>query len=242
MKIKTFLPVFSGFYETIWQYPGDNLIYEINEIRKEKELSEINFDMLDINYNEYEENISINLCKILSKELKDFVYSIEYEALISPKQYNYSTDSINCIIDINVENIKKFIYNNKEKFQEYLKNKYTSYDGFISHYSNDFIEWENETNNFTELNVNEHYLGSILQFICDMLEIDNCNLYEPVYDYIDYMEYINNYDDVMEKPSCSKCDNFITNEYDLKVINKYESITNKKPSVILCENCQEIYC
>lgn len=234
MKISSFLPVFNGFYNTIWSY-DNNIINYINDNRRDENLKDINFDHLDIDYKNYEIKLSKKLCEVIKNKLSDFVENIIYENIYSPKEYNFSTDSINCIIIPKIDNIKKFIYEHKEDYIIYLKERYTSCDGFISHYSNDFDTWEFDTNNFTKLDIDSHCLGSILQFISEFLEIDNLSIFYAME--IDYFNYINNIDQLDNTPICSNCEKFIENEKILNDLKKYNENIGKNPSLIYCNEC-----
>jgi len=186
MKIETYLPIFTGFYNSVWQFDEENILYNLNEDRE----NNLSFEDLNINYREYEKDICKNLCNIIEKKLSQYVEKIEYQEIISPKYYNYKNDSINVLITPKIENIQKFIYANQKDFETYLKNRYTSYDGFISFYSNNFKDWESETKNFTKLNINSHYLGSILDFVANTLQIEELDLYYSVMDNICEYDYI----------------------------------------------------
>ena len=233
--IKTWLPIFSGFYNTIWDNDGsiENEIYSINQDRKQ---GKIDYDNLKIDHKQYTEDISREVCNQIENVLHDYIEKIEFENLQSPKQYNYINDSIDCTITPKIENIQKFIYENKGKFSLYLKNKYTSCDGFISHYNNDFLSWENDTNNFTTFE-NSHFLGSILQFIAEILNIQEIDIYYNMEIYIS--SYIENYDQCLNAPVCNKCNKFIENIDILNDISKYKDIVKKYPSNILCNDCIE---
>lgn len=185
--IKTYLPVFTGFYGTIFEPCEDSEIDEINSQRKEKNLPEINFDQCTFNYDEYRNNVSIGVCEYIEKELKEInvLTSIKFESLYSPREYNFHNDSINIEIELsdeNILNIKKFLYDNIEDFKIFLKDRYTSYSGFISHHPNTVEGWRENTLNFMEYGENEHYLGSVLEFICMINEIDNESMYYSLSD------------------------------------------------------------
>ena len=69
ITFKTFLPVFPGFYSTIFESNGeDQEIDEINNLRTEKGLEPITFDDCDFNYAEYENEVS--------KECTNFIEQI----------------------------------------------------------------------------------------------------------------------------------------------------------------------
>jgi len=200
MKIETYLPVFSGFYETQWQFDYNYIEEIIKEDRKEKHIySSADFDNLKIDNSSYEIDVVKLFCEALPDFMEDFITSIELQKIISPKAYNFSNDSANVIIDVKIENITKFIYENKEKFCEFLKSRYKSYDGFISHYDYDFESWESNTKNFTDFSIDGHRLGAILDFIACLLKIDNYTIFENVFEMIDFLSYVENLDEIINK-------------------------------------------
>jgi len=236
-KIKTFCPVFTGFYNSIWQYQEDNEINEINEERKKSGLvGEITFDNLEIDYRQYEADISEKICEAVKNELGEYIEEINFERVVSPKEYNFVNDSIYCEIIPKIDAIKKFIYNNKKEYIEYLKNKYSSYDGFISAYSNKFETWEEKTNNFNDLGINGHCLGSILEFIAGQLDIDELNIYHDI-EKIE-SEYITNFDKLINCLICDDCGNIIEDEEILKAVAKYKKLMGKYP-ITNCRKCLE---
>lgn len=154
--MKTYLPIFTGFYNTFFSiYLEDKIEDELEHLNKE-------YDDINFNYKEYENEVSINCCDIVSQYLKDegFDNTIKFESLYSPKYYNYSNDSINIDIDIDLNQIKDFLKDNKEAFNQYIKERYTSCSGFISHHSNNYKDWINELNENEE-----HKIGACLEFI-----------------------------------------------------------------------------
>jgi len=236
-NIETYLPVFSGFYETIWQFQDENEIYLINEERKNKGLNPIDYDNLHIDYSQYEYDICKNLCKVICEKLKLFINSIKMQKIHYPKQYNFANNSVDILVSANTDKIKEYIYENIEAYKEYLKNMYTGYDGYIPHYSNKFDDWKEYTQDFSDFSGSGHYLGSILEFICEMEGITEYEIYEEVKTDIYEGNYILNYDEVINGYTCSKCNQIIKNENSVKDIEKYKSMTNKNPSIIHCENC-----
>lgn len=172
MKIKTYLPVFPGFYGTIFEPSEDSEIEYVNDERKKKGLPKVDFDDMRFNYDEYRNDVAKKACNFLERELSDYVKSIKFDELRSPRFYNYSNDSINCIIEPKIKPIRKYLSDNSEAFDQYLKDQYTSYDGFISSYDNnrgDFMEGQPFAH--------RHKLGSILEFICQNEGINQESLY-----------------------------------------------------------------
>jgi len=185
MKTNTYLPLFSGFYNSIWDNEDNELmeLEYINDVRKENGLDPIDIDELEFDYNTYELDICNQLTELVESKLKELnlVRSIEFENLHSPKYYNYSTDSINCIIDPIPEAIADYLQKYRENWTEYLREKYTSCDGFISHYDNfpDSEDWS-----LDNIINGEHQLGSFLQFTCENEDITEYDLYYDVEAYL----------------------------------------------------------
>jgi len=232
-NIKSWLPIFSGFYNTIWEFDHNYVLEYINEDRQR----EIDFDNLKIDYRQYENDISREFCDQIKSVLYDYIEKVEFEKLQSPKEYNYINDSIDIIITPNIDNIQKFIYENKEEFCQYLKDRYTGYDGYIPFYENDFETWRDDTKDFSDFSCNGHYLGSILQFIAEILDIQELNIYYDME--LNYLEYIENLDQCLNTPVCNKCNKFIDDIGILQDIGKYKDIMKKYPSYILCLECLE---
>jgi hypothetical protein len=178
MKTKTWLPLFNGYYDSIWGTDRDeeNEIECINEQRKEKGLDPITWDDCKFNYGDHFNNLSKAISREISEWLikEKYVNKYKFEKLSSPKQYNYNTDAIYIEYSLtkeNKKNITKYLLNHRLKFEKYLKDRYTSYDGFFSSYSNNVNDWL-DNDYFTH----EHKLGAVLDFIIrnedDLREID----------------------------------------------------------------------
>ena len=92
-------------------------------------------------WEEYKQSTAKQCVSVIWNNLRNlhYVEEIEIEKVCSPKFYNFSNDSINVKVTFsaeNIRNIKNFIQENQEAWKKYLKETYTSYDGFISHHSN----------------------------------------------------------------------------------------------------------
>jgi hypothetical protein len=205
MKIETWLPVFPGFYGTIFEPDEESEIEYINDLRNEIGLPVLPFEAIKFDYSDYEDEISKQCCAIMERELSGFVTSIQFQSLSSPKEYNFYNDSINIVVELSEENektIMKFIIDNISDFQRYIKNRYTSYDGFLSRYSNDPGEWLTDP----DLLSDKHKLGSVLEFICGVREINQETLY---YDCEERVS-ATNYDECTSLPYCAVCKEFFT--------------------------------
>jgi hypothetical protein len=154
-KVSTFLPLFSGFYGSHWDEPCFDGEDEHFELPDGMEFWE------HVDWNKYHYHIAKEMCSEVKYLLSDFVNDITFERVASPKYYNFENDAIHCEIDFNRNLVESYINANKEAFDKYIKDRYTSRDGFISYYENDgsqFLDgWHDDS----------HKVGSVLQFICD---------------------------------------------------------------------------
>jgi hypothetical protein len=173
--INTYLPVFPGFYSTIFEPDEQFEMDYINELRLEKGLEEVKFDDIEFDYSDYYNQVAKSVTNVVYNELKDFVKDIKFEEVISPKYYNYSNDSINVEITLTKENERKilsYLSENKDYFDKYLKDNYTSRSGFIPYYDNSITEFM-----LDKPLEHKHKLGSILNFICENEGITQDTLY-----------------------------------------------------------------
>ena len=182
MKIETFLPVFPGFYNTIFEPDIDGELYSQNQEREDF-LPELEYNDVEFKNKEYEEKVLQECCSLLETELSEFVTKINFQTIVSPKEYNFRNDSGNIEIELseeNINNIREYIYTHKEDYKNYLRRSYTSYDGFMSWYDNDFEGWKEYTDDFTDYSKDAHHLGSVLDFICKNKCIDSEYLYYTI--------------------------------------------------------------
>lgn len=188
--IDTWLPLFKGFYNTIWD--GDaELTQYCNEYN-------VDSDDVEVDWHRFRNDVTITLVSKMEEDLieMEFIESMAFQSIISPKYYNYNNDSINVVIVPNVDSINKYIVNNINEFDEYLKKRYTSYDGFTSFRFNSAVEWAHDTIDFTMLDKDSHVLGALLDFILtnegieddDYLSRVDENMYFDEYCEVNYTE------------------------------------------------------
>lgn len=148
MKIQSYLPVFPGFNNTILE--ADEEPY----IKKGKTYDDYNWD-----YIAYNDRVAKAAVVWVEKELKGFVTSITFESIQSPREYNFTNDSINVTYTLkSLKNLRDYIRTNREEFRKYLNDHYTPVPGFHPSHSRNVDEWIKEADD-------EHKLGSILNFI-----------------------------------------------------------------------------
>ncbi len=196
LKVKTWLPLFNGFYNTLFEFDNESvkesLDYDLSiklktkiEIKDKENIIDYYFNdssLIDKNYRDYEKNVCVEACEIIENELQllNCIEKLEFEALVQPKYYNYSNDSINIEITLNDTNliqISNIIEKNLDDLEKNLKKDYTSCDGFCSSYPNNVKEylchnWHKDS----------HKLAYILEFILEKNKYNIESLYYDVKD------------------------------------------------------------
>ena len=175
IKINSWLPVFPGFYNTIFEPNEEYLIAEGKT-----------YDDYNWNYLEYYKDVAERCCEALEESFEEFEIKIEFQNIHSPKEYNFSNDIINCQYTISqkgINKILKFLNDHFDLFHQYIKNTYSSRSGFISFYSNDAYTW---IENFKQEPTHKHYIGSILNFVSDLDQWDLFYACESSHESIEY--------------------------------------------------------
>lgn len=142
---------FSGFYET-WhaQVFDDILDQECEYLRESYEASDDQIDALNdaVYMHGSYSSMYLDYAKIYAKKYNQFFaetcnidLGLDFESMSSPKEYNFSTDRIFCHIPLDK---LKAVYTNIQDdiLQSVLSDTFTSYDGFISFYSNVLDDWK----------------------------------------------------------------------------------------------------
>ena len=112
MRIETYLPMFPGFYGTIFE--GDNEddeISDINSQRKDKGMPEITYEDCEWNYPEYHVTVSEEVTESIQNKLKEVLECriiFHYQKLVSPKEYNFGNDAVD--IEVFMNNLAKLTY------------------------------------------------------------------------------------------------------------------------------------
>ena len=181
-KLESTIP-FDGFYESFisadidhqigQQIEWDTDIYDLNE--DEQQILEDNY--LDINrssfYNEIAKHYTDLYIDALNERLEGFRLNAKFKLLTSPREYNFETDRI--FIDIEkdhaIDFIKYIIKNYKKELEEKIKQRFTSRDGFWSHYKNGLDLW---TQDYSEWDCN--MIGTCFE----LFDFDELHFYESL--------------------------------------------------------------
>ena len=159
-KLESTIP-FCGFY---CSFIDDDIDYQIGQqIEWDSDLYDLNEDeqqilwdnYLSVNrshfYNQITEDYTNFYIDALNERLEGFTLNAKFNLLTSPREYNFETDRI--FIDIErdhaIDFIKYIIKNYKKELENKIKERFTSRDGFWSHYKNkldlwpkDYSEWD----------------------------------------------------------------------------------------------------
>ncbi len=185
-KIESYLPLFDGFYSTLFEYCREDGDIEWHN---QEHQTDLNYDDFNWNYTERNDRISEQVCSIVNGLLsdEDINMTINFQKLVSPKYYNFTNDSINCEYVISQKEydlIVDYLKSNWTEFENWIKDRYTSRDGFISSHSNNAEIWINNMKSESHL---EHNFGSVLEFILQNQDYYSSSVYDEIQDdYIDF--------------------------------------------------------
>jgi len=194
--------------EQIERIIGENSILDDSE--KERQLNNFTDELISkidivgfVNDNvdnaQYEKDVCESVVDVIESQLKSngLVTSIEMQDIVSPKEYNYNNDSINCKYSLskdNINNINEILNDNSDKFASFINDRYTSVDGFISGHSNNVGDWDIQKVIHDDPT---HKFGAILEFILEyVFNYNDESLYYDTNVYIDV-----NMDKVLEQVS-----------------------------------------
>lgn len=187
-SFETYCPLFPGFYSTVFEY--DNEENDIENYNEENG-TDYDYDNFNWDYADYRNRVAKVFVNRLEKELNDLLptkkpqFKIDFQSLYSPREYNFTNDTINVKVELDLQLLIGLIKNRKEEAAKYFKEKYTSYDGFISFHSNDIEDWLNEE---YILENPAHRVGGLLDCLCS-IEIDQDDIIYWCDDETGYINY-----------------------------------------------------
>jgi hypothetical protein len=134
-RIEIELP-FMGFYASI----HNDLIDQAVESHFQNDQGEMPEDLdiynADIDWQAIQKEYAQDLVEVMAKDLD---LDLKYSAMTSPEYYNFETDRLFCTIPLKqINKIRQEVEAYpKNEWCRVIKERFTSYDGFWSHYSND---------------------------------------------------------------------------------------------------------
>lgn len=136
--------IFPGFYESEL-YNSDTLFNITENCKYDNEIKEDEYyDFVDDGYEKFEKEVCDKAVDSLFYSLDDApeITGMKFIALHSPRYYNFETDKVEIEIDCDWQHIldeARIKYRNT--FDEYLRENFTSYDGFWSFVPNNAGEF-----------------------------------------------------------------------------------------------------
>ena len=147
--------LFEGFYES--NLFNSDTEYNLNRYLNEDSENPKEYEIKD--FSGFCRKIAERVPLLLESDLNvdsDILSDFCLLEIDSPRFYNYRTDRLVLSVNVDVELLKGYAYSSHPiEFESYLKEHFTSYDGFISFVPNnlsDFLEWE-ETNQQSSIDV-----------------------------------------------------------------------------------------
>ena len=164
------LPSFSGFYNTSWSDDDERFFYDC----KERGIEEV--DGWEIDWTRYKNDVGSYYVLYYEGFIKQYLhlsgFNIIFEEIVSPREYNFSTDRIFCTLEI--DNLSEFLGNLvklalpvKDKLAKMIRDNHSSRSGFISFMSNDLDEWLSLFMNLTALEDEDNaiYVSYIIYYL-----------------------------------------------------------------------------
>ncbi len=189
-------PLHHGFYGNSLLNPGEegNGIEFNHQESDNQELDNYLDDnniCLEYDYENYTRIVTQELNNYFLELINELVYDLfsiedlfikkESEQLISPKYYNYSTDQSYIKAQVDPKKLLKFLNLMFREYHDELEagiiEKHSSYDGFISFYSNDIDEWQDKKGLF---DCNE--LATIFSILISVSDNDPEERFYAIYD------------------------------------------------------------
>ncbi len=165
--IDTWLPLHPGYYESRLYHSdmdsneaGYFLDSELPELPEYLHAAAGNLIVTD--FQGYMEDTSRQFCDAVEALLTDILGSkvtIGYQDIHSPREYNFTTDTVNVSITLDRAALVRYFAKYGGEMAGYFKARYTSYDGFISHYPATLDYWRQFEN------WDHHGLGAVLEAV-----------------------------------------------------------------------------
>lgn len=171
---------FGGFYNSLHSSLIDSML---DNFYSDEDGNALCYDDLNINYDEIHAQYIKAYINNLNEFLRDdFEIDVTFHnlRLDSPREYNFTTDKINC--NISDLNCKKLInlFKKDNYFLSALRDYTKSYDGYIS-----FYNYDEALNNKDDI-----LIEYVMQYICKLLDNDTYLTYYDMNNVYELLNYI----------------------------------------------------
>lgn len=178
--VKTYLPLFTGFYGSLFGDIIEDAIANEIEAYNEQNNTKLGYDNFDYNVSELTTKITKDSTEIVERYISDNLLkcSVKFEELVSPRYYNYTNDSINIEMNFNKSEFFILIDENKAELINLIEDSYTGYDGFIPTHSSDINDWISELKK--DFENCEHKVGALFDFLLQIKDLTRETLYQDL--------------------------------------------------------------
>ena len=190
-RISIDVPGFWGFYCSSYTENTDLEYFFFNDYESlDKKTKELYREFMDrkADYS-FDSDYINNVCRIYVEKFDDRVRDVikswessKYEMCQMPKYYNFESDRCfakSLIIDDVEEEIEAYLEEHHTEWEQYIRRRFTSRDGYFSNYSNNINDWQMP---IRKMDYNE--LGAVLDFILRNENVDcndiNCQVIEEL--------------------------------------------------------------
>lgn len=239
-KVKTWLPLFPGFYET--DFSTNLAIEQIwNDAEAERDaqgLESIDEQMIEFDEEEYQKEVALHSIEYIENHFEQIELLIKFEKIIYPKEYNFRNDSIKVEMEFDLDKFKNLVYDHEVQLDMHIKEVY-AHSVVYPNFPKNFKELEKHTNRFTE-DLDGYLMGAILSMIITAQEDDDYTIERGYHDYVHEMvdpnDFCINYYAIRHDRVCPSCnEHLIRYSFEkryLEIKNQYEKWwqeTQKKP-------------
>lgn len=215
MLVTTKLPLFTGFYSGVFELDSmeARALEMYNDFdNNEEEALKYNDKRISYNYEAFYNAFSVEAVAAVNVKLNEILNAAAYDSeavatfveLWQPKQYNFSTDEILVSWNISESFLDlcfDYVNANLEAFEVYVKNNFTSYDGFMSFYTNDLATWLLSLQP-DSIEKDNYILFALIDFILKNEKLDSVWLYYEISDTgLDLYDYMQVSEKVTEEDS-----------------------------------------
>ena len=165
--IDTWLPLHPGYYESpLYRSDtedGEAGYYLESELPELPEYLHAAIDgYVETDFAGYMADTSRQFCDAVESMLTNILGSkvtIKYQDIHSPREYNFATDTVNVTVTLDQAALVRYCVKYNEEMTKYFEARYTSRDGFISHYPASLDYWMDPDH------WDQHGLGAILEAV-----------------------------------------------------------------------------
>lgn len=195
MKIELKNPIHDGFYGSSVLNPSEEgngverSVMECDDNELDGYISDNDYEIY-ANYEEYFKEVTVEVNDYFLEVINDIISELFQiddlfrnktdDELVSPRYYNFETDKSYFQVEVNRYNYESFIDQVFRKYHQELKEmiitRHTSYDGFISFYSNNIDHWKERK---YKLDYNE--LETIFKTLIKIAEVEE-EIFYKLYD------------------------------------------------------------